>query len=815
MTTFNIYMNSGGINTSTFTNNDNVSLLEITNSDQDYYQTGILSLFDVTYSYNIGCPVLVQIDNTDQFSGYIARKQQEIKYGKKIITYQLIGKTYDLWRYRTTQPYLVTGTTSYIASSLISTFATGISGQYVYVNSGTNISEEIDLSNKLVGDAILELTALDGFKFFVDNNNQLHYYEPTIRHYDFTIEESDIIDMSPIEESDEDLINDVLVIGGSDYSSKTQVSTNHPSAATIPSGILVAQQFIAEDDKLSSIKLYLDRSRDPNQPGTLEFEIWNSTSKQILDDEFENDNNIAEHNGTITGDYEGGDDSSTLRLNPKTDTTYATYSGTPNTTPLCKRAGQVFRVTSPCSIYNIKFDDTFACYEFSDDGNVASNHRLKIYKGNPNTGTLYATSMPIWGNYGDDFEDFYFTGNQIKPYTTGVDYSFVISNDIDQDNKYYYSMVNPGGYANGNAWKYVGSTWTEQSGIDARNFYVYGYVYPASGEAYSTISYYECKYLKADIVYYRSSQDITVSGTNDNGSTWMAIKNDSWDSSNKWITFDSASSDGIQIRYYLDPENAYYTPEIESITLTIGDAAASSSGYPDSSNKIEWSDDLSWYSTDIPYPPSYSSWKSYSDPKLQLIEGNSYWLVFSYMSGSSEYWNYYYDPKSTYSGKIMYGRGTNSDIWSGNAEGSITTLDDNYEYDVPAGDMTFSLGWIDGELTATATNTQSINRYGRHSKIINDSNLNTQVAVQARADAEVNGMESITKKGTLTIDGITDIQTYYRFSSNLTNFDIVDIWDVVSYTQRIDNKGFTTTINYGRQPFDITRRISELEKEVY
>ena len=75
-------------------------------------------------------------------------------------------------------------------------------------------------------------------------------------------------------------------------------------------------------------------------------------------------------------------------------------------------------------------------------------------------------------------------------------------------------------------------------------------------------------------------------------------------------------------------------------------------------------------------------------------------------------------------------------------------------------------------------------------------------------------MESVPKKGTITIDGITDISTDYRFSANLVNFDINELWEVRSYTQKIDKDGFTTTINYGKQPFDLAKTVAKLERKV-
>ena len=171
-------------------------------------------------------------------------------------------------------------------------------------------------------------------------------------------------------------------------------------------------------------------------------------------------------------------------------------------------------------------------------------------------------------------------------------------------------------------------------------------------------------------------------------------------------------------------------------------------------------------------------------------------------SQDGSYWSYYYNPKSTYEhGGIAYSI-DNGVTWSSNAD---------WPSYVPSGSMAFDLGWKQGSITATAEDTDSIASYGRHFRTINDSTINTLELAQARAYGEISANRFLKKKGTITIDGRTDMKTYYRFSSNLTNFGIEDIWDVVSYTQRIDGQGFQTIINYGKQPFDIMKVISDLE----
>jgi PAB1-binding protein PBP1 len=101
--------------------------------------------------------------------------------------------------------------------------------------------------------------------------------------------------------------------------------------------------------------------------------------------------------------------------------------------------------------------------------------------------------------------------------------------------------------------------------------------------------------------------------------------------------------------------------------------------------------------------------------------------------------------------------------------------------------------------------------YGRHFKKINDSTITTLERAQARADLEVSGMTEVPKKGKFVITGRTDMSNEYMFSANLTNFGIDEKFDIKEYTQRIDKKGFTTEIVYGRHTFDLAKKVSELE----
>ena len=292
MTTYKIIINSGQSTAITYQTRSNVSTFQITNSDNEYYQNGFIELFDVSNQHNIGDTVDIYINDNREFKGYISRREQTIDRGTKVIRYQLIGETYDLWRYHTDDYAIYSGMTTYIASSLVSSYCEGISGNFS-ITGGVNLVNDIDLTNMTVGDAIARLTKLDGYRFYV-RDGYLNYYKPDLStSASFTITDSDIISMEPVEEADEDIVNDVLVIGGSDYSAKT-IQKMHPSSTVFPSGFLVAQQFKAIEPRLSAVKLYLGRSEDPNQPDQLAFEIWDNTEKKLFTDDFTNYNYLKE-----------------------------------------------------------------------------------------------------------------------------------------------------------------------------------------------------------------------------------------------------------------------------------------------------------------------------------------------------------------------------------------------------------------------------------------------------------------------------------------------------------------------------------------
>jgi hypothetical protein len=631
-----IYFDSGGANHLHYEDKDPISYIEITNSDQEYYQNGKIQLYDIADSISVGQTVMVKIDDVHQISGYVTRKQQTIDKGQKVLNIQVIGKTYDLWRFITDDDAIYTGTSGYVASSLIASYCDGISASEVPYYDGVNISEPLDLRNMIVGDALVELTKSDGFNFYVDNDDKLIYFRPDDLIDSITIEESDIISMSPIEEADDDLINDVLVLGDTTYNTVTNLSPNGEDRFVIPSGVLVAQQFVLEDTTLSAVDLYLNRTRGANMPNRLNIEIWGNTDKKIIYDNF------------------------------------------------------------------------------------------------------------------DDYSNFVYSSNMI------VSGSMLV---LDKDNGSYETI----------------------------------------GHMSSSTHTFDTKYMKIDLVNAEETDNIFISGTNDGGITWETLTD------GDWIEFDSKSSDGSSIKIKYTSDGAF-TPKISRYHLYVSDESNNhgTGGLPKSGTLVEWSDDIGVSVSDMPYPPSYTGWKEYSPPKLLFeneLVGNKCWIILKHdTEPETKYWEYYYDDTFTYEGKIAHSwdKGV---LWSTNAT----------EEEVPNGNMKLKMGWKLGRITYRTFDDDSINTYGRHLKRITDSSITNLAAAQLRGDFEVSSSKDISKKGTLVINGNSTVNLGYKVHSELHNFDIDEYWIIRSYIQRIDKNGFTTTINYGKQPFDLVHKLAMLE----
>lgn len=278
MTSFSIIFNPGEEDEITISSGDNLESLTINHSNESYYKDAEIAIYNVPdfeEKVSINSRVNIYINGNLEFSGYVARIQTRIS-GIKAYYLQCIGKTYDLWRFVIpANTYYKGKYSAYIVSSLVGTFCSGHGVCIIppdVKNTDGSYIEYIDVSLLPVGDAIARIAKFDGYHFYVDEDSKLQYYQVSSM-VQFTIETSEIIEMEPIEHSDDYIRNDVLVVGSQQYE---QVIPNvlppfvsgHwiliSSAST-----LVAQEFgipPLENNRLTSVRLRATRSSGKDIP---------------------------------------------------------------------------------------------------------------------------------------------------------------------------------------------------------------------------------------------------------------------------------------------------------------------------------------------------------------------------------------------------------------------------------------------------------------------------------------------------------------------------------------------------------------------
>ncbi|MBE3094412.1 MAG: hypothetical protein IMZ52_05225 [Actinobacteria bacterium] len=1095
-----VYFNSGmNSRSNSFINGSNITHIQLNNSDQSYYQDGIIELYDCSAQV-VGDSVDIYINDSYEFSGYVSRRQIHHKAGKHLYSYQLIGKTYDLWRFRTGRNDLYTGYSGYIASSLVSKYCYPTVLGNSNITDGCSFTNPIDLSDQTVGDALVTLIGYDAFKFYVDTDRKLVYYDPSEEATSIImVEEDDILDMTPIEEADEDLVNDVLVIGGTAYSNTTNIPLPigkpivQVSSAIFKRNMYIAQRFKPKDETLSAIRMFLDRTVEPNVPDdSVHCEIWDNTTQEIINDSFDDgmknwsvtsntyfDNGYLKliplgdmeefkqltnsasilyfyHGQTFTPTvtavvnsamlasyhYYGVDKTLWIEIRSTTGspavptatihcsgsiilpdsvfydtpipmkpryilnagTTYAIVAHLQNPSTTNKIYGKYWsadicggnRVLSSTGGSSWASDTTsdmrfwvklgdFATSGYAlskpfgsptrkiydkymkvDLDGLTSSNRIYISGSNSGSKHYHTLTNDQWYNFG--FENKF--SSQVKiwlsgngTYTPKVD-SIVVSiadttggpdatlfTDTFDDYTYLSGatrnkiLVDNGllimsgskGVIESTKWKRPTSIidtlgiwnyetyiidnlestcgtyeftptpyllalvttfdnytdisrikfkaindWYMSRNITVTNIWISGnspgigfvkvwegstkitgYHVLLTTEIPFTVSYnvkkvaisgtcytdlggslriFDMSFLQENITTYSGSIQskdynvgipviylnisptndseynpyITYSGSKDSGSTWYKLTKDTW----TLLGAGGASGQHIKIMYNMKPYNNY-SPSIESAILMY--STIQGGNLPKSGTKIEHSDDISFTESLLAYPPSYTAYQSYDSPKLKddngldFNENNYYWLVMYCYTGATaatalDYFKYYYDPASTYTdGAIAYSTGQTA----GGTGVGITWK--NYQLKptwVPNGSIIMDMGWKEDEIRATATNEQSISLYGRHQKILNDSTITSYDQALAVAEAAVEGMEDLKRKGSITLDGIVGIKTNYKISSSLTNLGIGGLWEIVSYSQILDNKGFRTIVNYGVQEFDITKEINDLKKAI-
>ncbi len=201
---------------------------------------------------------------------------------------------------------IITGyTTGYwaetiVASSMRIKEQIPISSSTGYKTGSTYVSGSYDFSDWIVGDAIKALSSFDGANFYVEASSNgayyFHYDQPPTGTQDFYISSSDILEYSPFEYTDENLINEVIIVGNRDqvwkYSSAASIQTygNFPKRVYDPR---IRRQY----DAKNLADGYLNRCDTPKLRGSITIEGDETIS---LDNKF----NLGVTEIGITGSHE-------------------------------------------------------------------------------------------------------------------------------------------------------------------------------------------------------------------------------------------------------------------------------------------------------------------------------------------------------------------------------------------------------------------------------------------------------------------------------------------------------------------------------
>ena len=166
--------------------------------------------------------------------------------------------------------------TSNYATAIVNTY-TDITATDPYCSGDTGefISGSYDFDYYVVGDAIKMLSDFDGYNFYVRASGNgllyLHYYEPPTTSGTLVVETDDILEYTPFEYNDDNLINQVIIVGNKgnlyEYSDDTSISKygRHPKRINDP-------RIKTEYDASSSAYAYIARCKTPVLKGSVTIE---------------------------------------------------------------------------------------------------------------------------------------------------------------------------------------------------------------------------------------------------------------------------------------------------------------------------------------------------------------------------------------------------------------------------------------------------------------------------------------------------------------------------------------------------------------
>jgi len=250
-------------NDGSWTVTNNVQHLEITNTITNKYQNALLEFIDNGNEPSIGDSVIITLNSTEIFVGYVARINKESK-GILIWKLQLIGKTYDLWREHIND----SGKTKY-ANDYTSYFISGLCSDFTNItfpqddDIGQMLKGEYDFEGLSVGEAIAKISDFDDYSYYVNKDDELIYYKPAGDQ--ITINEINLVRHNTFELADDQIYNDI-VVKGSDVSATatdaTSISSYGKHLHVINNSIITE-----EDDAQALANKYLAEYKDPKLSG--------------------------------------------------------------------------------------------------------------------------------------------------------------------------------------------------------------------------------------------------------------------------------------------------------------------------------------------------------------------------------------------------------------------------------------------------------------------------------------------------------------------------------------------------------------------
>lgn len=119
-------------------------------------------------------------------------------------------------------------------------------------------------------------------------------------------------------------------------------------------------------------------------------------------------------------------------------------------------------------------------------------------------------------------------------------------------------------------------------------------------------------------------------------------------------------------------------------------------------------------------------------------------------------------------------------------------------------------------VNASTSDSSSISTYGRYKYRYENSDITNSTDAATIAGQILSNYKEPKTRGSLKIRGRTGINVRQQFTLDIPELNISnEQFEIVQYQHNISDKGFYTTIQFGQVPWDITREVQNLIRDVY